>query len=364
MSYMTDKFLKHIMDFINDFSIDKDENYLSGNFSLLRSQPSRDLYGMIDIIYILSIINELQNLTNKESRSIWAKRILECQDTEGWFTKNNYRGHVKEHATAYALGGLKLLEITDEENYIKDIRPLNGLKKYFNNNSFLHLMKYQGMKLSINNFKKHLGWNYIWNASHISGGIAASIGQTQDLMENWWGSSVNAKEWLDNYCEFLTNYINIDTGLWQRAVWNVFIHKPTTIDLGGAAHFYWIYEKHKYTYPNPENLIDSILCLQKESGLYKGHPFCIDFDANFCLLRAYSHLDSESRTKYLKIVQNSIKKNIDAIEYYFHYTQPSNWYEDTHGLPGALAALVESNNIISDSKYKNWKNPFNKVWWL
>jgi len=98
--------------------------------------------------------------------------------------------------------------------------------------------------------------------------------------------------------------------------------------------------------------------------LYKNHPFCIDFDANFCLLRSYSQLNPKSKTKYFKIVQGSIKKNIDAIEYYFHHTQPSKWYDDTHGLPGALAALVESNNIISDSKYKSWKNPFNKVWWL
>jgi len=361
---MEDKLLSNIMDFIRDFSIDKDENYLSGNFSLLRSQPSRDLYGMIDVIYILSIIDELQNLTNKESRSIWANRILQCQDQEGWFTKNNYRGHVKEHATAYAVGGLKLLEITDNENYLESIAPINGIRTYFNHNNFIHLMKYQGMKLSLKNFKKYLGWNYIWNASHISGGIAAIIGQTQELMGNWWDSGINAQEWLDNYCEFLTNYINNDTGLWQRAAWNVLIRKPTTIDLGGAAHFYWIYEKHKCSYPNPENLIDSILYLQKESGLYKDHPLCIDFDANFCLLRSFNQLNDELKKQYKGELRKSINNNVSAIENYLFNIPPSRWYDNIHSLPGALAAIVESYEIIDSSKYKKWNNPFDKVWWL
>jgi len=356
----------HQTDFVDHL---QNNSNFSGNFSLYPGRSSPDLYGMIDAAFTLFTINQLENKTDHASRSFWAKRILGCQADNGWFTKNNLRGHSKEHATAYALSALQLLSIEENENYIDQINPipeiLSIVREKHNFWNWIEKLDFEFNPHSI--LKKRLGWHYIWRGSHVGGGIAAIIGMTEHLFSNWWGIENAAETWYSWYIEWLNQKVNPETGYWQLGVWNKFYIKPTLIDMGGAVHFYWIYEKLKKTFPYPEELIESTLSLQKNNGLYKNHPFCIDLDGNFCVIRSFLQLDDNRRHLYKNMVYESAERNFAGIINVLLSKPLDQIYKDSHGLPGALAALVECTKL-PDFKFsesiKDWNHPLDKTWWL
>lgn len=364
-----------ILNFLDQFSV-RNEKFtgnnkpLTGEFALLPDQQKRDLYGMIDAVYILYTIGELENLSNEDSRSQWAEKILACQDEDGWFTKENLRGHPKEHATAYALGALKLLEITEKEKHIEKIKPVNGIKTLLrDHDSFSRWICSLDFRLNIRSIaRKNLGWHYIWRGSHVGGGVAAIIGMADRLISDWWeNQTTSVSDWFSWYFDWLNQTINPNTGLWQMAFWNSVYKIATVMEMGGAVHFYWIYSRMNQPYPFPRQLIETVISLQRTDGLYKDHPYCIDLDANFCIIRAFLQLSSEQQSTIITSVHQSINKNYEQIVHTFTQTPLKKIYKDSHGLPGALAALVECDKLPG-FKYSGdlagWKHPLEKVWWL
>ncbi len=340
-----------------------------GEFSLIRNQPSFDLYGVIDAVYILSALGKLFQTIDKDHRAIWSKKILACQSSEGWFSERNLRGHPREHATAYAIGALHLLEIESDENYVDQIKPLTGLLPILTDRAaFLRWISRLGFRLNPRSIlKKNLGWHYIWRGSHVGGGIPAAIGMTRHLFEQWWPGQVDIERWFTWYFEWLDAHANPRTGYWQRAFWNLVYRKPTLIDMGGAVHFLWIYEALGRPFPYPEAVIESTLALQRPDGLYKDHPFCIDLDGNFCLIRAYLQLSPEGQALYKERVYRSAERNFEAVVHALTAKPLEEIYDDSHGLPGALAALVECTKLPG-FKYAEalagWQHPLDKAWWL
>lgn len=341
----------------------------AGNFSLYRDSTEADLYGMVDAVYILYISGMLARLTTQTSRQHWAERILACQDDEGWFSKKNKRGHSAEHATAYALGALKLLAVESDEEYLQQLKPLKFLQPLLTNyNTFLYWIEHLGFEYKLRNiFDKRVGWNHIWRSSHIGGGIPAAIQMTSRLHEEWWSVENTSQQWFGWYFQWLNTHINPSTGFWQRALWNHFYTKPTLIDMGGAVHFFWIYEALGQPLPYPEQIIQSTLTLQKTTGLYKEHPYCIDLDGNFCITRAYLQLPPDRQLIYKAQVYRSLEKNFQAILHSLTQKPFTEIYSDSHGLPGALAALIECKKM-PDFPYtpllEGWQNPFERVCWL
>jgi hypothetical protein len=362
--------LKHkIIEFVGSFSTAKTKKFtnLDGEFSLIQENDTPDMYGMIDTVYVLFIIGEIKNYTNQESRKIWSKRILSCQDDKGWFTKKNLRGHSKEHATAYAIGALRLLEIENQEDYVSEVKPLEGIKEIFKSkHSFERWIRRLGFKITLDDPIGHAGWHYIWRSSHLGGGIAAALGMTKDLHNKWWPET-NTNSWFEWYFGWLDKNVNKKTGYWQRAFWNWFVPGGTLIDMAGAVHFYWVYEKFGHPLPHPEKIIQSTLKVQKESGLYRHYPMCIDLDGNFCLIRAFNQLSPELQEKYFDEVNHSLTKNFQEVIYYLETHPLEEVYDDSHGLPGALAALAECQEfekfLLMDGA-EQFKNPFDKAWWL
>jgi hypothetical protein len=351
--------------FLDQFKTNKTLCTFNGDFSLYAKQTEPDLYGMLDSVFILYILNKLKDRTTIDSRKEWAEKIQSCQDSSGKFSLKNFRGHSIEHATAYAIAALILLQQEKTEDYLKNLKPLNFLIPILTSEkTFYKWIKHLGC-YSIKDIKhKELGWNYIWRGSHVGGGIAATIAMTSYLFSKWWPEIIT-NNWFKKYFSFLNSHNNKNTGLWQQAFYNIIFKKPTIIDIGGASHFWWIYEKQNNNIPNPEAAIKSIIKLQKTNGLYKNHPFCIDFDAINGLLTAYESLDQQD--KYKDIISNSILKSLKGITNYLTNNNFFSFYNNLHGLPGALAAIAESNRATDlglISKYCNWNRPFNKVWWL
>ncbi len=359
--------MEKLLKFTNSFQVDDNVKYKDGNYSLKMNNDDWDLYGSLDAVYSMFILNQINYLTISNSRKEWANKILSCQDEKGWFTKKNIRGHSKEHATAYAIGALRLLEIDEGESYVSQIKPLEGIKEIFESKkTFEKWIKRLGFKITLDDPVGHAGWHYIWRSSHLGGGIAAALGMTSEHHYDWW-SEENTEEWFTWYFGWLDRKVNKNTGYWQRAFWNLFVPGGTLIDMAGAVHFYWVYENYGRPLPYPEKIIQSTLKVQKDSGLYRHYPMCIDLDGNFCLIRAYNQLSPELKAKYFDDVNHSLERNFKAINQYFENHQLDEIYNDSHGLPGALAALAECQEFegftfMDDAKKFN--NPFDKVWWL
>jgi hypothetical protein len=340
-----------------------------GQMSLIKNEPLGDLYGMLDSAYILFTLGWLPEKTNGDSRKIWANQILLCQDDDGWFSKRNFRGHSPEHATAYAIGALRLLEIESNEDYLGQIKPIAAIKPIMTDRiafeRWLNVLDFRFSPKSI--LQKKLGWHYIWRGSHVGGGIPAAIGMMKEFAEQWWPGQLDVEQLFNWYFEWLDTHANPQTGYWQRAFWNLLYRKPTLIDMGGAVHFLWIYESLGRPFPFPQAIVESTLSLQKEDGLYKDHPFCIDLDGNFCMIRAYLQLPEEQQNQYHERVYRAANRNFEAIVQRLTERPLHEIYSDSHGLPGALAALVECTKL-PDFQYtealNGWQHPLDKVWWL
>lgn len=360
--------------FLHEFCVGNNDSVhsdgtLTGNFALYPGQSSPDLYGMIDSAYILYILGRLDSKTSSASRKLWAERILDCQDQTGWFSKHNLRGHSREHATAYAIGALKLLEFESGERYLERMKPLSALRPITRDyEAFRDWIMHMGFRFSLRGLiQKNLGWHYIWRGSHVGGGVAAILGMIGPMLERWFPDGVTVDQWFSWYFDWLDVEANPRTGYWQRAFWNRITEKPTVIDLGGAAHFLWIYDAYGHSVPHPEKTIMSTMSLQNPDGLYSDHPFCIDLDGNFCLIRPYLQLPQQLRKKYTARVSQAVENNFVGVLESLTEQPLGEIYSDLHGLPGALTALVECAKM-PEFKYaetlQNWCNPLDRVWWL
>lgn len=341
---------------------------LDGSFSLHRGSTEPDLYGMVDAVYILFTLDRLGDLTTRASREVWADRILSCQDEAGWFSLRNHRGHPREHSTAYAVGALRLLELDQGEVYLDRVRPLVGIRPILSSRpAFLKWIRRMGFNGLLDIPKKNVGWHHVWRGSHIGAGVPATLGMMRDYVDQWWPGQTNLDEWFGWYFDWLDGEVNPSTGLWQRAFWNLAVRRPTLIDLGGAAHFLWVYEAYGREFQYPAKIIDSTISLQRPTGLYREHPFCIDFDANYCIIRSYLQLPAEIQQEMQARVNHAIQRNFDAVTRVLLEEDLTEVYSDLHGPPGALAALVECTMMPGFSAgevVSRWRHVLDHTWWL
>lgn len=341
---------------------------LTGEFSLRRGGAEPDLYGMIDAVYVLHTLGRLAALTGRDSRSAWAERILACQDEGGWFSRRNLRRHANEHATAYAIGALRLLELEEGEEYVSRVRPIGALVPILESpRAMAGWLARMGLRFDAADPVGGLGWHYVWRGSHIGGGVAAIVAMVGDLMEEWWRGRPDTTRWLGWYFDWLDARANPRSGYWQRAFWNLVYRKPTVIDLGGAVHFLWVYAAAGRPFPNPEATLRSTLGLQRATGLYREHPFCIDLDGAFCIVRSYMQLPADAQSQLHAAVHRSAELGSQGIVAALQSRPLSELYGDTHGLPGALAALLEWSRLPAFPHARllaGWQHVLDRVCWL
>jgi hypothetical protein len=319
--YQLNGFYDNLFSWINSFKIENS----SGEFSLIREKEKPSLYGICDMVYNLMIPNEIEKYLKShenESKIEWIKNIKSYQDPKtGWFKDQyfNYKFRSPltgqwEHASAFAISALKLLNTTPEYE-LKVAKKLNTRKK---------VKKW---------LKKIPEWGlFFWPGSHRGGGIGAIFAT---LGEEYYPH----KYFFDWYFDWLDSKADPEVGFW-RLGWNhKFKKRLTKHELGGAVHYYWIYVFMDRPIPFPEKVIDSTLKLQNELGLWDDDvSYCIDLDAIFCLFRC------EDQVKGYR--KEDIKQ---ALIKYLDYTIPClndreflfNRYMSTHKLTGCLEAIAE-----------------------
>ncbi|HUT54079.1 MAG TPA: hypothetical protein VM658_11875 [bacterium] len=326
-----------------------DPHDLRGRFSYQRGR-GYDLYGCADMVYLLWTMGELDARTTPEGRRDWAALLQSFQDPEtGWFSRGNETLHFKEHATAYATGALALL----------GARPLHP---------FRWARELTSSKAELGKWLSRIWWDEVWVGSHQGGGAAASLLMSGEAPE----------EWFDWYFDWLDREANPRTGLWQRAFFNKFTERPTMHDLGGAAHFWWIYQHRGRPMPYPRRVIDTVLGLQLESGLWdkkliKGDfPYCINLDAVNGLKAAWLELSGQGEEYRTHDI-------VSALDRYFFRCHEvltkdgsvAGLYDNSHDLPGAIIGVAEADGFFRAATGKSrirtsreWRSVLDVICWL
>jgi hypothetical protein len=124
--------------------------------------------------------------------------------------------------------------------------------------------------------------------------------------------------------------------------------RPTTIDLGGAAHFWWVYHHLGRPIPHPEKVVASIVALQRETGLWGtrlfngAYPQGIDFDALNGLRLAWPQLSEEARSARRSQTVATLDRYACAADAHLNADESvERVFRTSHKLVGTLNALAE-----------------------
>jgi len=314
--YNCQTFINLLSEWVGSFKISEE----LGQFSVKTDSKKASLYGICDMVFNLSITNEFDRYleSHNESKEEWIKTIKSYQNPKtGWFKEGliNYGMHFKEHSSAFSVSALKLLGSKPEFEF-KIAKELNSKKK-------------------IENWlRKTPEWGLLyWPGSHRGGGnaaIFATLGPKYYPNEKFF-------EW---YFDWLDDKADPEVGFWRLGwIYKLKKNRLTINELGGAIHYYWIYEFFNHPIPHPEKIIDSTLLLQNEYGTWhKNHSYCIDLDAIFCLTRSSKqtngYRENDIRAAIIKYYDYIIKRMNDKD---FLYT----CYRSAHTLTGYVCAVAE-----------------------
>jgi hypothetical protein len=190
-------------------------------------------------------------------------------------------------------------------------------------------------------------WEQIWSGSHDTGAAAAVIDAPK-------GISLPAN-WGDMVLAAFTDRADSRTGFWKNAGRDGILTFPTTIDLGGAAHFWWIYYHLGEEIPHAPQAMESILRTRRRTGIWGGRVFNgafpqgIDFDA----INGYRFLLGSVSPDFREGITEQIIASVDqyACALDFHLNRPGSLedlYNSSHKLVGLLNTLAEVNLLYSE----------------
>ncbi len=342
--------LEEFLRLYHDPEVPFDPVDLKGHFSI-DAGGETDLYGTADIAYVLWITDQLEERTSAAGRAEWASVINRFQNPEtGLFDRGNDSGESTMHATAFATAALALLGHSPAT-------PHFWAEELFADRE------------AIDAWLDGFGWNQIWSGSHEAGAIAAILDAPGgiDLPTDWEEVAIQALE----------DRIDPATGYWKNGVMDVVLRRPNTIDLGGAAHFWWLYDHMDLEIPYPALAIEGILRTQKPSGIWGTRlfnapiPQGIDFDAMNGYLLAWRVLSQSEREEYLPRIEESVNRYARAV--YMHLSPAGamqDLYHSTHKLVGLMNAIAETNEL-SDAlgiprtfqTEREWRSALRAVAW-
>jgi hypothetical protein len=326
-----DAFLAQIEPFLRRFHDPRagyDPRDLRGRFST-RAGGETDLYGSADAVYIWWILGDLESRTTGPGRREWASVIQSFQEPRsGRFAPGEAALESAMHATAFATAALELLGSSPRH-------PHAWAEQLF------------ASPESIRGWVDSFDWHQIWTGSHQLGAAAAVIDAPQGIHL--------PREWADWTVAALTEKLDAETGLWKNGVLDLVWRRPTAIDLGGAAHFWWIYHHLGRPIPRPEKAIDSILTLQRKTGLWGtrlfngAYPQGIDFDALNGLRLAWSQLSAETRSARRSEVVASLDRYACAAAAHLDADgSVDRLFPTPHKLVGTLNALAELDLLYTE----------------
>jgi hypothetical protein len=274
------------------------------------------------MVFVLWILGDLESRTTEAGRREWVSVIQSFQDRRsGRFEPGAAAAESTTHATAYATAALKLMGSRPRH-------PHAWAESLFADQE------------AIRRWVDALHWSQIWTGSHELGAAAAVIDAPQGIDL--------PPEWGDWTLEAFTEKLDRKTGFWKNGVFDRIWRRPTTVDLGGAAHFWWIYHHLGRPIPYPEKVISNILALQRETGLWGtrlfngAYPQGIDFDALNGLRLAWLQLSEEARAVHRSQIVAALGRYSCAADAHLNGEgSVERLFRTSHKLVGTLNALAE-----------------------
>jgi hypothetical protein len=267
-------------------------------------------YGSTDMVFNRATMGAL-DLGDAEADA-WAAVINSFQDPRtGWYRKRNTM-HFREHTTAYAVAALALL----------------GRKPDF---PVLAARRVAASPEALGRWLRSVPWSIVWPGSHVAAGLPAILHMTGE------GSA----DFFERYFAWLDERVEPSTGFWSRGIAQRvgLAPKLSRSEMGGAFHMHFVYEARGRAWPLPERVVDACLALQGKNGFWDGgHPYCIDLDGLYCLLRssalAGGYRKDEAYEACLLFLRGAQPILCSEELLALHYRR-------SHRLPGALSAVAE-----------------------
>ncbi len=293
-----------------------------------------DLYSSIDVALMRTIMGEdLSSLYYPNQREAWCNHLnsYACYyheiGNDGSYVDTI--GHGKLHANGQIIGALGIL---------------GGKQKY-------PCRLYDAFDTPENLgpwLDNEVDWIIPWSESHkFWGGVHCFSFSTRCT-----------EDWLEAAFAWLAENVDKNTGWWKKGVT---ANKPFAY-LGAAAHILPLYEHHQRTYPVPERLVDSVLALQQDHGLWlptpEGPVSYMDLDA----LYVYSLVCRWMPEYRADDIRASVQR-FSAIMQLFYQNEkercfnshPHQWLA-TIGAFGLLQRLLPEE--FTDSEGKEWTDIF------
>ena len=207
------------------------------------------LYASCDVVHMRIVMGEdLQKSLTPAQRQAWADHINSFVRPDGTYGPAR-RNHSPQHANGMVVGALGALggkqkypvRLYDDFDSVEEVGP----------------------------WLERVDWRKQWSDSHLFWGGMHCFSMSRRCTEPWRKAVF---DWLD---------ANLDpqTGWWRKGVPHAGPYEP----LGGAAHIWPIYQHHGRRFPYPERVIDSILGLQNNEGIWLGFGNYMELDALYGL---------------------------------------------------------------------------------
>lgn len=351
----------------SQFAVSAGDPWVDGSFSLRPRGRDWDLYALVDMLLCALALEPSQPIMRRVDAQAWANRIVSCLDADGLATRRNLTDHVTEHATAYAYAGLVHLRARGARI---DVPPF----RYFTSQAFSRTefeswfdrmgrqaprwFPGRGLMGSLRMSARHLGWHHFWPGSHVGGGIMATMimreqlkapaGQVPDVRD------VPA---LAAFFDLANERIEAGTGCWRPRIKRLLGSEPSVGDIGGAAHFIWLYDRLGVRHPYPEPLLRHALRLQRPSGLLADRPSCLDLD--FTHIIAYAARLGAARD--IDAVDEAMMRNGIAVLSHVLEQARLEEHEDSHSLPGVLCAVAQVDSYLRWRRLDTTASPTRNV---
>lgn len=329
------------------FAVTDRDPWLDGSFGLLRGSRDWDLYALVDMLLCAATLEPSQPTMRRIDPQAWADRIRSCLDKDGLATRRNPTDQVPEHATAYAYTGLVLLRARGARFELPPFRYFKApsfsrpeFEAWFRRMGFRFpgWVPGRGLRGSLRASARRLGWFNFWPGSHVVGGVLATMIMREQLRDpDGRAPQVEDVPELAAFLELADAELDPGTGFWRPWFRRLVSRHPTVGDVGGAAHFLWLYDRLGVHHAHAEPMLRNALRLQRADGLFAARPSCLELD--FAHLFAYAARIG-ARPDLEEVDRAMLHTGIAVLEHVLDRDR-LDAYGDSHGLPGALCAVAQ-----------------------
>lgn len=280
-----------------------------------------DLYASLDVALSRVIMGEdLTQTLSVEQRQQWCAYINSYANPDGTYQRFNH--HSALHANGMVIGALG---------------PLGGRQPY-------PVSLYDDFSAvdQVDQWLDAIDWARQWSASHLFWGG----------MHCFAVSSKATKAWKQRVFAWLDRELDPQTGWWRKGT----AHSDRHQALGGSVHILPVYQHLDHPFPYPEQLIDSCLALQLETGCWlQGNEHGMSY-LELDALYVFAYAGSQAPDYRGDDIAAAVKRYGDHVEAYWSAHAEERLQQHPH----QILACVGIFGLLNQLNPERW--PHEKQW--